>query len=188
MPDPKYGEVVGAWIVREAQTAISKEETRRVVADGMNPQVRRAPASIRLRRSAAECGVRRLVSVAQNCRTRLAVRTRIAAVAIASATCADHDPFPLYSIRTRRHGCGSWGRTGCQRRYRRRRAGRCRSTSCGSGRRSSRGRALAVRLRTVGSVRGRCSCAAIRDAVGGRHSCRCRGGKCCIYSCHSLKT
>ncbi|EIW55520.1 acyl-CoA synthetase [Trametes versicolor FP-101664 SS1] len=38
VPDPKYGEVVGAWIVREAQTAISKEETRRVVADGMNPQ------------------------------------------------------------------------------------------------------------------------------------------------------
>ncbi|KAH9849602.1 hypothetical protein C2E23DRAFT_838789 [Lenzites betulinus] len=38
VPDPKYGEVVGAWIVREPQTAISKEETRRVVAEGMNPQ------------------------------------------------------------------------------------------------------------------------------------------------------
>ncbi|OJT03473.1 hypothetical protein TRAPUB_5892 [Trametes pubescens] len=38
VPDPKYGEVVGAWIVREAQTAMSKEETRRIVADGMNPQ------------------------------------------------------------------------------------------------------------------------------------------------------
>ena len=40
VPDSKYGEVVGAWIVREPQTAITKEETRRVVAEGMNPQVR----------------------------------------------------------------------------------------------------------------------------------------------------
>ncbi|KAI0634863.1 acyl-CoA synthetase [Trametes polyzona] len=38
VPDPKYGEVVGAWIVREPESAISKEETRRVVAEGMNPQ------------------------------------------------------------------------------------------------------------------------------------------------------
>ncbi|KAJ8462955.1 hypothetical protein ONZ51_g10570 [Trametes cubensis] len=38
VPDSKYGEVVGAWIVREPQTAITKEETRRVVAEGMNPQ------------------------------------------------------------------------------------------------------------------------------------------------------
>ncbi|KAI9065584.1 acyl-CoA synthetase [Trametes sanguinea] len=38
VPDSKYGEVVGAWIVREPNTAISKEETRRVVAEGMNPQ------------------------------------------------------------------------------------------------------------------------------------------------------
>ncbi|KAI0371268.1 acyl-CoA synthetase [Pilatotrama ljubarskyi] len=38
VPDSKYGEVVGAWIVREPHTAISKEETRRVVAEGMNPQ------------------------------------------------------------------------------------------------------------------------------------------------------
>ncbi|CDO75737.1 hypothetical protein BN946_scf184921.g13 [Trametes cinnabarina] len=38
VPDSKYGEVVGAWIVREPDTAISKDETRRVVAEGMNPQ------------------------------------------------------------------------------------------------------------------------------------------------------
>ncbi|OSD08747.1 acyl-CoA synthetase [Trametes coccinea BRFM310] len=38
VPDSKYGEVVGAWIVREPNTAITKEETRRVVAEGMNPQ------------------------------------------------------------------------------------------------------------------------------------------------------
>ncbi|KAI0646510.1 acyl-CoA synthetase [Trametes meyenii] len=42
VPDPKYGEVVGAWVVREPQTSISKDETRRVVSDGMNPQ--NAPA------------------------------------------------------------------------------------------------------------------------------------------------
>ncbi|KAI0827140.1 acyl-CoA synthetase [Trametes gibbosa] len=39
VPDAKYGEVVGAWIVREPQTTgISREEVRRVVAEGMNPQ------------------------------------------------------------------------------------------------------------------------------------------------------
>ena len=40
VPDPKYGEVVGAWIVREPSTGITKESVRRVVAEGMNPQVR----------------------------------------------------------------------------------------------------------------------------------------------------
>ncbi|KAI0711385.1 acyl-CoA synthetase [Earliella scabrosa] len=38
VPDPKYGEVVGAWIVREPSTGITKESVRRVVAEGMNPQ------------------------------------------------------------------------------------------------------------------------------------------------------
>ena len=40
VPDTKYGEVVGAWIVREGHESMSKEEVRRVVAEGMNPQVR----------------------------------------------------------------------------------------------------------------------------------------------------
>ena len=40
VPDLKYGEVVGAWIVREEHSTISKEQVRRVVAEGMNPQVR----------------------------------------------------------------------------------------------------------------------------------------------------
>ncbi|KAI0630805.1 acyl-CoA synthetase [Trametes polyzona] len=38
VPDAKYGEVVGVWIVREPGTTISREEARRVVAEGMNPQ------------------------------------------------------------------------------------------------------------------------------------------------------
>ncbi|KAI1798014.1 acyl-CoA synthetase [Ganoderma leucocontextum] len=38
VPDPKYGEVVGAWIVREGNANMSKEEVRRVVVEGMNPQ------------------------------------------------------------------------------------------------------------------------------------------------------
>ena len=40
VPDPKYGEVVGAWVVREPAATITKENVRRVVAEGMNPQVR----------------------------------------------------------------------------------------------------------------------------------------------------
>lgn len=40
VPDTKYGEVVGAWIVREGHESMSKEDVRRVVAEGMNPQVR----------------------------------------------------------------------------------------------------------------------------------------------------
>jgi acyl-CoA synthetase (AMP-forming)/AMP-acid ligase II len=39
VPDAKYGEVVGAWIVRKDQS-ISREEVKKVVADRMNPQVR----------------------------------------------------------------------------------------------------------------------------------------------------
>ncbi|PIL27690.1 transporter [Ganoderma sinense ZZ0214-1] len=38
VPDVKYGEVVGAWIVREGNESMSKEEVRRVVVEGMNPQ------------------------------------------------------------------------------------------------------------------------------------------------------
>lgn len=41
VPDPKYGEVVGAWISREPHMdPISKDAVRRIVAEGMNPQVR----------------------------------------------------------------------------------------------------------------------------------------------------
>ncbi|KAJ2930971.1 hypothetical protein H1R20_g6124, partial [Candolleomyces eurysporus] len=44
VPDPKYGEVVGAWIVREpgAEVKLSRKEVRDVVWRGMNPQ--NAPA------------------------------------------------------------------------------------------------------------------------------------------------
>ncbi|KAF8886542.1 hypothetical protein BD779DRAFT_1786507, partial [Infundibulicybe gibba] len=42
VPDEKYGEVVGAWIVRQPGTSITGEEVRRVVSTGMNPQ--NAPA------------------------------------------------------------------------------------------------------------------------------------------------
>lgn len=40
VPDPKYGEVVGAWIVRHPGKHISAEEVRRCVTETMNPQVR----------------------------------------------------------------------------------------------------------------------------------------------------
>ena len=40
VPDTKYGEVVGAWVVREPESTVTKEDARRVVAEGMNPQVR----------------------------------------------------------------------------------------------------------------------------------------------------
>jgi len=39
VPDKKYGEVVGAWLVREPGTSISKEEIRTLVAQRINPQV-----------------------------------------------------------------------------------------------------------------------------------------------------
>ncbi|KAG9218187.1 hypothetical protein CCMSSC00406_0010219 [Pleurotus cornucopiae] len=42
VPDPKYGEVVGAWIVREPNTHIDHDQVRRTVAESMNPQ--NAPA------------------------------------------------------------------------------------------------------------------------------------------------
>ena len=47
VPDAKYGEVVGAWIVREPHSSISREEARRVVVDGMNPQVSVPPVAVR---------------------------------------------------------------------------------------------------------------------------------------------
>jgi acyl-CoA synthetase (AMP-forming)/AMP-acid ligase II len=40
VPDSHYGEVVGAWVVREPQTRISKEDVRQCVAGKMNSQVR----------------------------------------------------------------------------------------------------------------------------------------------------
>ena len=39
VPSEQYGEVVGAWIVREPGTCISREEVRNHVASTMNPQV-----------------------------------------------------------------------------------------------------------------------------------------------------
>ncbi|KAL5514338.1 hypothetical protein ACEPAG_2426 [Sanghuangporus baumii] len=44
VPDQKYGEVVGAWIVREEGTHISREAVRKWVAEGMNPQESNAPS------------------------------------------------------------------------------------------------------------------------------------------------
>jgi len=38
VPDKKYGEVVGAWIVREPGTSMSEEEIRTLVAQSINPQ------------------------------------------------------------------------------------------------------------------------------------------------------
>jgi hypothetical protein len=45
VPDAKYGEVVGAWIVLEEahRGKIRKEDVREIVRTGMNPQVRRSP-------------------------------------------------------------------------------------------------------------------------------------------------
>lgn len=40
VPDAKYGEVVGAWVVREPRTTMSREDVRRSVAETMNPQAR----------------------------------------------------------------------------------------------------------------------------------------------------
>ena len=40
VPDAHFGEVVGAWIVRQPNVAISREEVHRSVSDNMNPQVR----------------------------------------------------------------------------------------------------------------------------------------------------
>ena len=39
VPCEQYGEVVGAWIVREPGTHISREEVRNHVTSTMNPQV-----------------------------------------------------------------------------------------------------------------------------------------------------
>jgi acyl-CoA synthetase (AMP-forming)/AMP-acid ligase II len=39
VPDAKYGEVVGAWIVRQPDGIISRDEVRKCVSDNMNPQV-----------------------------------------------------------------------------------------------------------------------------------------------------
>ena len=41
VPDARYGELVGAWVLRDAsKPAPSREEVRKTVAMGMNPQVR----------------------------------------------------------------------------------------------------------------------------------------------------
>jgi acyl-coenzyme A synthetase/AMP-(fatty) acid ligase len=39
VPDKVYGEVVGAWIALRPGARLSREEVRRVVSGGMNPQV-----------------------------------------------------------------------------------------------------------------------------------------------------
>ena len=40
VPDAKYGEVVGVWIVRSKGSDMTREQAKRIVADYMNPQVR----------------------------------------------------------------------------------------------------------------------------------------------------
>jgi acyl-coenzyme A synthetase/AMP-(fatty) acid ligase len=47
VPDATYGEVVGAWVVRAPSPpgrGLGPEDIRRVVAEGMNPQVRPCPS------------------------------------------------------------------------------------------------------------------------------------------------
>lgn len=39
VPDAQYGEVVGAWIVLESGTTMTREDVRKVVSDTINPQV-----------------------------------------------------------------------------------------------------------------------------------------------------
>ena len=39
VPDDIYGEVVGAWVVREPHTSLTREQLRESVAAAMNPQV-----------------------------------------------------------------------------------------------------------------------------------------------------
>ena len=41
VPDTRFGEVVGAWVVLEPHTELSREEVRKQVSENMNPQVRR---------------------------------------------------------------------------------------------------------------------------------------------------
>ncbi|KAI6127969.1 acetyl-CoA synthetase-like protein [Pisolithus croceorrhizus] len=38
VPDAVYGEVVGVWIVLEPHATMTREEVRKIVSDGMNPQ------------------------------------------------------------------------------------------------------------------------------------------------------
>jgi acyl-CoA synthetase (AMP-forming)/AMP-acid ligase II len=38
VPNATYGEVVGAWIVRQPGTNISRQDVRRTVISSMNPQ------------------------------------------------------------------------------------------------------------------------------------------------------
>lgn len=39
VPHSQLGEVVGAWVVLEPGTELSREEVRKQVAESMNPQV-----------------------------------------------------------------------------------------------------------------------------------------------------
>jgi acyl-CoA synthetase (AMP-forming)/AMP-acid ligase II len=48
VPDPTFGEVVGAWIVRSPGSNMSREDVRRVVSESMNPQVRFIHSSCQL--------------------------------------------------------------------------------------------------------------------------------------------
>lgn len=54
VPDERYGEVVGVWIVRrEGQKSklITRQEVRKYVSEAMNPQVRQAFVSLSRRYS-----------------------------------------------------------------------------------------------------------------------------------------
>ena len=42
VPDPKYGEVVGVWVDSDSNK-LTRDEVRKVVVDGMNPQVILSP-------------------------------------------------------------------------------------------------------------------------------------------------
>lgn len=44
VPDPRYGEVVGAWIVPESGSRLSRADVHKVVSDGLSHQVHLSPS------------------------------------------------------------------------------------------------------------------------------------------------
>lgn len=68
VPDAKYGEVVGAWVVREPGKGdgMTREEVRKWVGEGMNPQVRCVAVWYFALGSGAEINNDDLVAIVQN--------------------------------------------------------------------------------------------------------------------------
>lgn len=57
VPDKVYGEVVGAWIRPKAGVKLSRESVKKIVWQGMNPQVR-VPGDLDLHRGDGPCRMR----------------------------------------------------------------------------------------------------------------------------------